>query len=64
MKTPGHCTPRALPQDDYVILQGASSKGVAISFFPTNHEIASVVLLPRNDSMIQWVRGECSGRES
>jgi hypothetical protein len=20
----GHCTPRALPQDDYVILQGAS----------------------------------------
>jgi hypothetical protein len=28
-----HCTPRALPQDDYyAILQGASSKGVAISF--------------------------------
>jgi len=22
--SPGHCTPRALPQNDYVILQGAS----------------------------------------
>ena len=27
-----HCTPRALPLDDCVILQGASLKGLAISF--------------------------------
>jgi hypothetical protein len=45
-----HCTPRALPQDDYVILRGA-----AISLQPPvkctsfEREIASVVSLPRND---------------
>jgi hypothetical protein len=50
-----HCTPRALPQDDYVILQGASPKGAAISLQQPvkctsfEREIASVVSLPRND---------------
>ena len=48
-----HCTPRALPQDDYGILQGASPKGAWQSPFITYFEIASVISFPRNDIMTQ-----------
>jgi hypothetical protein len=39
----GHCTPRVLPQDDYVILQGTSSRRARQSQFLKRKEIASSV---------------------
>ncbi len=62
---PGHCTPRALPQDGYVILQGASDQRERGNLnFSTCYAIASVVLLTRNDIMTWPLRGAVWGERS
>ena len=59
----GHCTPRTLPQDDCIILQGESTRRERGNlYFLSFDEIASVVSLPRNDIVTQPLRREAETR--